>query len=92
MQDGHFSGAIYDLHPISREEPHNLMGRVYIFGVPHHLFAVRVQDVEGEQKGFHDPYDRLKDAVAGDAGYCYWVEIPGRVGKYVVFIQPHRGG
>lgn len=83
-------GGIYDLRSLRDEEPHNYLGKVDIFNVPHHVFLVRVKTVDGMQMAVSDPYNRLDDATAGDPGYAHTVEVPGLPGEYVIFIQPFR--
>ena len=67
-----------------------LLGSVYILGVLHHAWFVRVEDRDGEQVTVDDPYGRLEDfyRLDADAGPFQTVEVPGFEGEYVLVIYP----
>lgn len=85
-----------DLHEIE-EEPGCLKGTVEIFGVPHHLWLVQVDDVKDEvldhetQQGVGDPCERYDEISMLNGGEpLEEVQVPGYPGrKFVAVIYPY---
>jgi hypothetical protein len=72
------------------EEEDGLLGTVYIFGVMHHAWFVRVDDTDDDQVATDDPHDRLSEfrQLDADGGRFQTVEVPGFPGQYVLVIYP----
>jgi hypothetical protein len=67
-----------------------LLGTVYILGVLHHAWFVRVEDQDGDQVAVDDPHGRLEEfqQLDADRGAMQTVTVPGYPGRYVVVIYP----
>jgi hypothetical protein len=72
------------------EDEDALLGVVYIFGVMHHAWFVRVEDTDDDQVATNDPCDRLAEfhQLDADAGRLRTVTVPGFPGDYVLVIYP----
>jgi hypothetical protein len=85
-----FPFRIESVRPIEGEEA--LLGIVYIFGVLHHAWFVRVAtDDDDDQVAVDDPYGRLEEfrQLDADGGRLRTVEVPGFPGReYVLVIYP----
>jgi hypothetical protein len=81
-------GCIEGIREIEDEAA--LLGHVYFLGVLHHAWFVRVEDRDGEQVAFNDPYNRLDDfhRLDADQGPLQTVEVPGFDGEYVLVVYP----
>jgi hypothetical protein len=67
-----------------------LLGTVYIFGVLHHAWFVRVEELDGDQVAVDDPHGRLEEfqQLDEDRGRMRTVSVRGYPGEYVVVIYP----
>jgi hypothetical protein len=95
LDEGHTTPAagfpfrIESVRPIEDEE--SLLGTVYVLGVLHHAWFVRVTEDEDDQIAVDDPHGRLEDfrRLDLDAGRLRTVEVPGYPGhEYVMVIYP----
>ena len=68
----------------------SILGTVYVFGVLHHAWFVRVEEQDGEQVAVDDPHSRLEEfqQLDADRGAMQTVAVPGYPGEYVVVIYP----
>jgi hypothetical protein len=67
-----------------------LLGIVYIFGILHHAWFIRVEERDGEQVPVDDPHGRLDEfhQLDADRGPMQTVDVPGHPGEYVLVIYP----
>jgi hypothetical protein len=68
----------------------SMLGTVYILGVLHHAWFVRVEEQDGDQVAVDDPHGRLEDfqQLDADRGSMQTVNVPGYPGEYIVVIYP----
>jgi hypothetical protein len=68
----------------------SLLGTVYLFGVLHHAWFVRVEEQDGDQVAVDDPHGRLEEfqQLDADGGAMQTVAVPGYPGEYVLVIYP----
>ena len=68
----------------------SLLGTVYVFGVLHHAWFVRVEEQDGDQVAVDDPHGRLEEfqQLDADRGAMQTVDVPGYPGEYVLVIYP----
>jgi len=75
-------------------EPGYLLGTADIFGTPHHVCAMQVQeDGEDGQVLVHSTCENSERLMALDGltgGDVYWtVKMPQRDGEWVVWVEPY---
>ena len=68
----------------------SILGTVYVFGVLHHAWFVRVEEQDGDQVAVDDPHGRLEEfqQLDVDRGAMQTVDVPGYPGEYVLVIYP----
>jgi hypothetical protein len=68
----------------------SILGTVYVFGVLHHAWFVRVEGQDGDQVAVDDPHGRLEEfqQLDADRGAMQTVDVPGYPGEYVLVIYP----
>jgi hypothetical protein len=68
----------------------SLLGTVYVFGVLHHAWFVRVEEQDGDQVAVDDPHGRFEEfqQLDADRGAMQTVDVPGYPGQYVLVIYP----
>lgn len=68
-----------------------LLGTVYLFGIPMHVQAVRIDPGQDVQTALSDPYHRFEGLILGDdpGGPYLTTCLRGWDGEYVVWLVPH---
>ena len=82
------------------EEGEVYHGRIYLFGVPHHVKLIKVEEVAecdppsdcepgSFQEPVDDPCDFYNDVQRLNEGRLQTVHVPGLEGEYVMIIYPY---